>query len=66
MYFDQGRYDVRCEWSLEGLLALREISDVVIIVDVLSFSTAVDVAISRGATVIPRGADSEGGPICGP
>lgn len=53
MYFDQGRYDIRCEWALEGLHALRDISDVVVIVDVLSFSTAVDVAVSRGATVFP-------------
>jgi 2-phosphosulfolactate phosphatase len=53
MCFDQGRYDVRCEWALPGLHALRDVSDVIVIVDVLSFSTAVDVALSRGATVFP-------------
>lgn len=53
MFFDQAEYDLRCEWGLEGLLALQPASDAVVIVDVLSFSTAVDVALSRGATVLP-------------
>jgi 2-phosphosulfolactate phosphatase len=38
---------------VEGLLALQPISDAVIIVDVLSFSTAVDIALSKGASVLP-------------
>ncbi|MDQ3928095.1 MAG: 2-phosphosulfolactate phosphatase [Chloroflexota bacterium] len=52
-YFDQHEYDVRCEWGLEGVRALAPISDVVIIVDVLSFCTCVDVAASNGALVYP-------------
>jgi 2-phosphosulfolactate phosphatase len=51
--FGQAGYDLRCEWGLEGLLALQATSDAVIIVDVLSFSTAVDIALARGATVLP-------------
>ncbi len=51
--FDQAQYDVRCEWGPMGLKALAPISDVVILVDVLSFSTCFDVALSRGAAVIP-------------
>jgi 2-phosphosulfolactate phosphatase len=41
------------EWGLHGVEMLREKVSVLIIVDVLSFSTAVDVAVARGASVIP-------------
>ena len=50
---DQADYDLRCEWGFPGLLALSSISDVAIIVDVLSFSTAVDIAVANGASVFP-------------
>jgi len=53
MYFDQAGYHLKCEWGLEGLLALQSASDALVIVDVLSFSTAVDIALSNGATVLP-------------
>jgi 2-phosphosulfolactate phosphatase len=53
VYFDQREFDLKCEWGLHGLLTLQSVSDSVVIVDVLSFSTAVDVAVSNGASVLP-------------
>jgi 2-phosphosulfolactate phosphatase len=53
MYFDQREYDIRFEWGLSGLETLAPISDVMIIVDVLSFTTCVDIVISRGGIVYP-------------
>ena len=53
--FDQSEFDIRCEWGEHGVSLLSPISDVVIIVDVLSFSTCVDVATSRSAVIFPYG-----------
>jgi 2-phosphosulfolactate phosphatase len=51
--FDQAEFQVRCEWGLAGLRALGPVSDVVVIVDVLSFTTAIDIATARGGAVFP-------------
>jgi 2-phosphosulfolactate phosphatase len=52
-YLHQREYDIRCEWGLEGARMLAPISDAVVIVDVLSFCTCVDIAASNGAFVYP-------------
>jgi 2-phosphosulfolactate phosphatase len=53
MYFDQREYDVKFEWGLSGVQALAPVSDVIIIVDVLSFTTSVDIVASNGAYAFP-------------
>lgn len=44
---------VLTEWGMFGVEALRDEAAVLVVVDVLSFSTAVDVAVSRGGVVYP-------------
>ncbi|MFQ5498429.1 MAG: 2-phosphosulfolactate phosphatase [Candidatus Zixiibacteriota bacterium] len=60
MHFDQSEFDVRCEWGRDGGSSISTGCDVLIVVDVLSFSTCVDVVVSRGALVYPyqHGQDS--------
>jgi 2-phosphosulfolactate phosphatase len=53
MTFDQSVFDIRCEWGENGVRQLAPISDAIIIVDVLSFSTCVTLATSRGALIFP-------------
>jgi 2-phosphosulfolactate phosphatase len=51
--YDQASFEVRFEWGLAGAKVLASVSQVLVVVDVLSFSTAVEVALARGATVVP-------------
>lgn len=53
MAHDQAAFTIRLEWGLQGVEALSPISDVVIIVDILSFSTCVDIATGNGAVIYP-------------
>ncbi|MES2790139.1 MAG: 2-phosphosulfolactate phosphatase [Planctomycetota bacterium] len=53
MFFDQSPFAVRFEWGAAGIDGLGPVSDIVVIVDVLSFSTCVDIATARGASVLP-------------
>jgi 2-phosphosulfolactate phosphatase len=61
MIFSQVQFDVRCEWGLPGVTRLAPISDVIVIVDVFSFTTCVEIATAQGATIYPyRGEDAAG------
>ncbi len=53
MVYNQSEYDLRLEWGLRGVRELASASDLIIIVDVLSFGTTVDIATSRGALIFP-------------
>lgn len=48
---DQGAYAVRCEWGPVGAALVP--ADVAVVVDVLSFTTTVTVAVGRGIGVLP-------------
>jgi len=51
--FAQDGFDLRVEWGSEGVRALGPHCAVVIVVDVLVFTTTVDVVLGRGGRVLP-------------
>ena len=53
MFYDQSAFPLRFEWGEAAIRYLAQGCGAVVIVDVLSFGTAVDVALGRGATVLP-------------
>ncbi|MDJ0391837.1 2-phosphosulfolactate phosphatase [Rhodococcus sp. G-MC3] len=46
-------YSIRFDWGLSGAEAIAMGSDVAVVVDVLSFTTTLSVALDVGATVVP-------------
>lgn len=52
MIYNQEAFDIRMDWGYGGVRELAPISDVIIIVDVLSFSTCVDIATARGGSYL--------------
>ena len=53
MTFNQSEFNIKLEWGLPGIEQLAPVSDVIIIVDTLSYSTCVDIAVSNGAAIYP-------------
>ncbi len=51
MFYDQSNFLIRFKWGLSGMRLVGGASSILIIDDILSFSTCVDVAVSRGASI---------------
>ncbi|TCS40653.1 2-phosphosulfolactate phosphatase [Reinekea marinisedimentorum] len=49
----QSIFDIRCEWGEHGVQKLTDECDVLVLIDVLSFTTSVSVAVEHGAKVYP-------------
>jgi 2-phosphosulfolactate phosphatase len=52
-WFSQSSYRCRLEWGRRGARVAAERGDILVVVDVLSFSTVAVTAVSRGATLYP-------------
>jgi 2-phosphosulfolactate phosphatase len=52
-WLGQRDFTVRMDWGLQGAQAIGRDADFVVIVDVLSFTTTVSVAVDQGAEVFP-------------
>lgn len=51
--FDQNGFEVRFEWGGEGAREVGRDARVIVVVDVLRFTTAVEAAVTRGAVIYP-------------
>ncbi|WP_404800133.1 2-phosphosulfolactate phosphatase [Amycolatopsis eburnea] len=51
--WEQSGHDVRLDWGGEGVAALGRECAVLVVVDVLSFSTTTDLVVGRGGRVLP-------------
>ena len=63
MFFSQHDFEIRCEWGITSVNHLLAESDVIVVVDVLSFSTCVDIAVGNGAEVYPYAYQDESATI---
>jgi 2-phosphosulfolactate phosphatase len=53
----QSQYQVRFDWGIEGADTIGADVDVLIVVDILTFTTTVDIAVSLGLEVVPCAAE---------
>ena len=56
----QDGYDVRFEWGPAGAATLAPVCRTIVVVDVLRFTTAVDVAVDHGLSIVPSRGRDEG------
>ena len=61
--FAQSPYRCRLDWGRHGARAAAERQDILVIVDTLSFSTAVITAVQRGGLVYPCAEDEQPGAL---
>ncbi|MDT0178308.1 2-phosphosulfolactate phosphatase [Enterobacter sp. BRE11] len=52
-WFSQNKYEIRLEWGLSAVEHLAREVDCAVIVDVMSFSTCVSLAVDKGARIYP-------------
>ncbi|MDU2731491.1 2-phosphosulfolactate phosphatase [Pantoea sp.] len=52
-WFSQDKYEIRLEWGLSAVEHLAREVDCAVIVDVMSFSTCVSLAVDNGARIYP-------------
>lgn len=52
-WHEQSAYGVRFDWGLNGAAAITQSADVAVVVDVLSFTTTLSVALDAGTVVLP-------------
>ncbi len=53
LIYGQAEFEARFDWGIDGALASGIGVDTIVVVDVLSFTTAVSVAVGNGALVFP-------------
>ncbi|MDM5315253.1 2-phosphosulfolactate phosphatase [Fictibacillus sp. b24] len=51
--YDQSPYDIKMEWGIKGAREAAKRNEIIIIVDVLSFSSTVTTAVENGAVIYP-------------
>jgi 2-phosphosulfolactate phosphatase len=52
-YFSQQAHSVRLEWGLGAIRHLAPEVDCVVVIDIMSFTTCVNIAVERGAVIYP-------------
>jgi 2-phosphosulfolactate phosphatase len=57
--FSQHGYRIRVDWGREGVRSAAARGDIVVVVDTLSFSSAVATAVHHGATIYPCAPDDD-------
>ncbi|TAM69526.1 MAG: phosphosulfolactate phosphohydrolase [Microbacteriaceae bacterium] len=50
----QSRYEVRFDWAVEGLNSIAPDAGVIVVVDAISFTTTIELAVAHGLAVLPH------------